>query len=73
MRRNRMKRSVIITKEDDWYVARDVVSQVASQGRSLEESIDNLKEALALYYEGQPEENRTAAPEVFFATLEVAL
>ena len=70
MRRNRMKRSVVITKEDDWYVARDVVSQVASQGRSLEESIENLKEALALYYEEQPEEKIAAVPEVFMKQLQ---
>ena len=43
--------TAIIQKEEDWYVATDVRSGVASQGKTLEESLDNLREALALYFE----------------------
>ena len=46
-----IKCTVYIQKEDDWYVATDITSGVASQGKTLEESIANLKEALMLYYE----------------------
>lgn len=44
--------TIMIQKEENWYVATDVVSGVASQGKTLDESIENLKEALSLYYEG---------------------
>ena len=46
-----LKYTVIIQKEENWYVAADVVSSVASQGKTPEESLSNLKEALSLYYE----------------------
>lgn len=47
-----MARQVLITKEEDWLVATDISSQVASQGKSLEEAMLNLKEALELYLDG---------------------
>lgn len=37
--------------EEIWYVAIDSETKVASQGKSEEEAIINLKEALELYYE----------------------
>ena len=46
-----IKCTVIIQKEEDWYVATDVTSGVASQGKSIDESLSNLQEALTLYYE----------------------
>lgn len=61
--------NVYIIKDDDWYVATDIASSVASQGKTMEESLANLKEALELYYEDNPvDDNRTPA---FFTTLEV--
>lgn len=64
-----LKCTVIIQKEENWYVATDVVSGVASQGKTPEESLSNLKEALSLYYEDNiPEEN--PAP-VYITTMEV--
>ena len=41
-----MTRQVIVTKEENWYVATDVRSGVASQGKTIEDSLANLKEAL---------------------------
>jgi predicted RNase H-like HicB family nuclease len=38
-------------KEENWFVATSIETGVASQGKTLEESIANLKEALELYYE----------------------
>lgn len=38
-------------KEGDWYVSRCEELEVASQGRTLEESFDNLHEALQLLLE----------------------
>ena len=45
------KVSVLVRKDDDWYVATCLENQVASQGKTIEEAINNLKEALELYYE----------------------
>ena len=49
-----MRFTAAITREDDWFVARCLEVEVASQGRSVEEAQANLKEALELYYEDQP-------------------
>ena len=66
-----IKCTIIIQKEDDWYVATDVSTGVASQGKTLDDSISNLKEALQLYYEdNSPTE--TNSP-VFVTTMEVAV
>ena len=46
-----IKCTIIIQKEDNWYVATDLSSGVASQGKTMEESIDNLKEAISLLSE----------------------
>jgi predicted RNase H-like HicB family nuclease len=43
-----------ITHEGDWYVARCLQVEVASQGESVETSLANLREALELYFEDQP-------------------
>ena len=40
-----------ITREGDWFVAQCLEVDVASQGRTEEEALDNLKEALSLYFE----------------------
>ena len=42
--------TILIQKEENWYVATDITSGVASQGKSIDESMQNLKEALTLYY-----------------------
>ena len=49
--------NVIVQKEagggTDWYVAKCVDNSVASQGKTIEEALGNLKEALELYYEDE--------------------
>lgn len=66
-----IKCTIIIQKEENWYVATDIVSQVASQGKTIDDSIENLKEALSLYYEDNiPEAD---IPPVYVTTLEVAI
>lgn len=66
-----IKCTVIIQQEESWYVATDIQSGVASQGKSIDESIANLKEALALYYEDNRLE--TESSPVFVTTMEVAI
>jgi predicted RNase H-like HicB family nuclease len=46
--------NVIIQKEDTWYVAKCLDNSVASQGKTVEEALDNLKEALELFCEDTP-------------------
>ncbi|MBP3200234.1 MAG: type II toxin-antitoxin system HicB family antitoxin [Lachnospiraceae bacterium] len=45
------KTNVLITKEENWYVANSIETNVVSQGHTIEEALENLKEALELYYE----------------------
>jgi predicted RNase H-like HicB family nuclease len=48
-----MKRPFAATvwKEDNWYVAQCLELDVASQGETEEEALENLREALDLYFE----------------------
>ncbi|MBQ2664437.1 MAG: type II toxin-antitoxin system HicB family antitoxin [Clostridia bacterium] len=66
-----IKSTIVIQKEENWYVATSIESGVASQGKTIDESIANLKEALELYYEDNVPE--TQAEPVFITTLEVAV
>lgn len=43
--------SAIIQIEDDWYVSTCPKLDVASQGKTMEEAISNLKEAVELFLE----------------------
>jgi predicted RNase H-like HicB family nuclease len=43
--------TVLIHKEDDWYVADCPEVGVVSQGKTVEEAVANLKEATELYLE----------------------
>lgn len=65
----RMRLTAIVTQEGGWYVARCAEVEVASQGRSVEEALANLREALELYFEDAPLP-QTAPP--IIAPIEVA-
>ena len=67
-----IKCTVIIQKEEKWYVATDVISGVASQGLTIDESISNLKEAIEIYYEDNDIPALRNEP-VFVTTMEVAI
>ncbi|AKH98013.1 type II toxin-antitoxin system HicB family antitoxin [Halanaeroarchaeum sulfurireducens] len=41
--------TITLTEEEDWWVARDTETGVASQGRTKTAALDNLDEALAGY------------------------
>src|SRR5438270_3659620 len=51
-----------ITHEGDWYVARCLQVEVASQGESVESALANLGEALELYFEDEPLPTDAQAP-----------
>ncbi|NYZ77753.1 type II toxin-antitoxin system HicB family antitoxin [Candidatus Micrarchaeota archaeon] len=49
--------SVIVEKEDKWYVSHCIDLGVSSQGKTVEEALSNIKEAVGLYLEhAEPEE-----------------
>lgn len=64
------KVTVLIQKDDDWFVAKCVENNVASQGKTVEEAMNNLKEALELYYEDVPKED-IKEKQLYVTTLEV--
>lgn len=47
------KFSAIVHKEDDWYVSWCPDIDIASQGKTVEEAVANLKEAVELYLEDE--------------------
>lgn len=50
-----MELQAVLWKEEDMYIIKDVATGVTSQGRTIEEAVQNLKEALELYLEEFPE------------------
>jgi predicted RNase H-like HicB family nuclease len=40
-----------VHQEEDWYIAQCLEADVASQGRSIDEALANLAEAVELYLE----------------------
>ena len=62
---------VSVIKEDDWYVASCLENHVVSQGKSREEALANLREALELYYEDA--DDIPAIEKPFVTTLEIAI
>jgi predicted RNase H-like HicB family nuclease len=43
-----------VHQEDDWYVARCLELDVASQGETLEDALANLREAVSYLNPGRP-------------------
>lgn len=46
---------VVVYQEDDGYVAQCLNVNVASEGDSEEEALANIREALELYFEDEPD------------------
>ncbi len=70
-----MKLTAIIEREGDGYVSLCPELDIASQGDSVEQARDNLREALELFLESaSPEEiKQRLHDEVFVTQLEVAI
>lgn len=69
------KLTAIIEKEDDGYVSLCPELDIASQGDSVEQARDNLKEALELFFEtASPEEiKQRLHGDIFVTQVEVAV
>lgn len=46
--------ATVTPDEEGWYVARCVQVEVASQGRTVDEALASLRDALELHFEGEP-------------------
>ena len=42
--------SFVVWQEDEWFIAQCLDVDVASQGQSEDEAVDNLRDALELYF-----------------------
>ena len=66
--------TVIIKKEEEWFVATCLENNISSQGKTLDEATENLKEAISLYYEDEPEEKTLPEnDQIYITTLEMAI
>mgnify|MGYP003308279757 CR=1 FL=1 len=45
----KLKDNILVIKEKEWYVAKCLNNNIASQGKTIEEALENLNEALELY------------------------
>ena len=61
---------VAVVQEENWFVAKCIENGVASQGESIVEAIENLKESLELFYENG---DIPVFSPAFVTTLEVAI
>ena len=69
------KGTIIIRKEEEWFVATCLENNIASQGKTIDEATENLKEAIALFYEDESEEKLMLLPQeqVYMTSLEMAI
>lgn len=63
--------TVAVSQDDNWYVAKCIENSIASQGKTIEEALDNLREALELYLEDN--DDIPITKQTFVTTLEVAV
>ena len=61
---------MVCSKMFRWYVAKCLDNNVASQGKTIEEALQNLREALELYLQN---EEIVQPKETYLTTLEVAI
>jgi predicted RNase H-like HicB family nuclease len=68
------KGTIIIRKEEEWFVATCLENNIASQGKTIDEATENLKEAITLFYEDESEEKiMLPGEQVYITSLEMAL
>jgi predicted RNase H-like HicB family nuclease len=65
--------TVIIKQEEEWFVATCLENNIASQGKTINESIVNLKEAISLYYEDEIKEEQFQNDPFYITTLEMVV
>jgi predicted RNase H-like HicB family nuclease len=70
------KGTIKIEQEEEWYVATCLENNIASQGKTIDDAMANLKEAIALYYEDEAKKeelNFLQEEQVYITRLEMAI
>jgi predicted RNase H-like HicB family nuclease len=70
------KGTIKIEQEEEWFVATCLENNIASQGKTIDEAMANLREAIALYYEDEEKKeelNFFQSDQVYITTLEMSL
>ena len=70
------KGTIKIEHEENWYVATCIENNIASQGKTIDEAMSNLREAISLYYEDESnmdELNYLENEQVYITRLEMAI
>ena len=62
--------TVSIHKEDEWYIAKCLENSVASHGKTIDEALAYLKEALELYFD---DNDVPMCEPRFITTMEIAV
>ncbi|MDR2640530.1 MAG: type II toxin-antitoxin system HicB family antitoxin [Candidatus Peribacteria bacterium] len=65
--------NVLLTKEDSWYIAKCIENNVTSQGKTIEEAVKNLQEAIELFYEDDYKDIPYEISNIFLTTIKVDL
>ena len=70
------KGTIKIEQEEEWFVATCLENNIASQGKTIDEAMVNLREAISLYYEDETKKeelNFLQNDQVYITMLEMAL
>ena len=70
------KGTIKIEQENEWYVATCLENNIASQGKTIDGAMANLKEAISLYYEDEDKKeelNFMQNEQVYITRLEMAI
>ena len=70
------KGTIKIEKEENWYVATCLENNIASQGKTIDEAMNKVKEAISLYYEDEEKNEELQYlqnDQVFITRLEMAI
>ena len=66
--------TIIIKQEEEWFVATCIENNIASQGKTIDEATENLREAVALFYEDESEKKIMLPRErVYITSLEMTV
>lgn len=63
--------TAILTQEGKFIVAEDAATRVTTQGTTMEEAVQNLREAVGLYLEETGDDSPSLPPKVTLATVEL--
>jgi len=65
--------TIIIKKEEEWFVATCIENNIASQGKTVDKAIENMKVAISLYYEDDSEKTIPPHEQVYITSLDIAI